>query len=217
MKTVILAVASASCLYANVASAEMEVSVYTGWQTAPHSRVTGDHPDGGTYDALIGWEGRSFEAPPYYGVRGTWWRDERLGFGLEFTHAKVYAPDSEKEAIDFNRMEFTDGLNLITVNAYRRWKNQWQNFTPYVGGGIGLAIPHVDVESAGGEKTFGYQVTGPAVRLIAGMTYDINDRYAVFGEYQFTYSDNEADLEGDGSLDTVIKTNALNFGVTLKF
>lgn len=217
MKLVILSAAAALSLGVAPALAEMEVSIYSGWQTAPHSRVTGDHPDGGSYDALIGWEGRSFEAPPYYGVRGTWWRDEKLGFGLEFTHAKVYAPDSEKEDIGFNRMEFTDGINLITVNAYRRWLNQWQNFTPYVGGGIGLSIPHVDVESAGGEKTFGYQVTGPAVRLLAGVNYDLSERFAVFGEYQFTYSSNEADLDGGGSLETEIKTNALNFGVTLKF
>ncbi|WP_116598000.1 outer membrane protein [Primorskyibacter marinus] len=217
MKLVILSAVAALCLGVAPASAEMEVSLYSGWQTAPHSRASGDHPDGGSYNALIGWEGRSFEAPPYYGVRGTWWRDEKLGFGLEFTHAKVYAPDSEKEAIGFNRMEFTDGINLITVNAYRRWQNQWRDITPYVGGGIGLSIPHVDVESAGGEKTFGYQVTGPAVRLLAGVNYDLSERFAVFGEYQFTYSNNEADLEGGGSLETEIKTNALNFGVTLKF
>ncbi|WP_417604037.1 outer membrane protein [Primorskyibacter flagellatus] len=217
MKLVILSAVAALCLGVAPASAEMEVSLYSGWQTAPHSRASGDHPDGGSYNALIGWEGRSFEAPPYYGVRGTWWRDEKLGFGLEFTHAKVYAPDSEKEAIGFNRMEFTDGINLITVNAYRRWQNQWRDVTPYVGGGIGLSIPHVDVESAGGEKTFGYQVTGPAVRLLAGVNYDLSERFAVFGEYQFTYSNNEADLDGGGSLETEIKTNALNFGVTLKF
>ncbi|SMC51090.1 outer membrane protein [Primorskyibacter flagellatus] len=217
MKLVILSAVAALCLGVAPASAEMEVSLYSGWQTAPHSRASGDHPDGGSYNALIGWEGRSFEAPPYYGVRGTWWRDEKLGFGLEFTHAKVYAPDSEKEAIGFNRMEFTDGINLITVNAYRRWQNQWRDITPYVGGGIGLSIPHVDVESAGGEKTFGYQVTGPAVRLLAGVNYDLSERFAVFGEYQFTYSNNEADLDGGGSLETEIKTNALNFGVTLKF
>ncbi|WP_435312038.1 outer membrane protein [Primorskyibacter sedentarius] len=217
MKKVILSAALALCMGAGAASAEMELSVYSGWQTAPHSRATGDHPDGGSYDALIGWEGKSFEMPPYYGLRGTWWRDERLGFGLEFTHAKVYAPDSERENIGFDRMEFTDGLNLITVNAYHRWLNRWDDFTPYVGGGIGLAIPHVDVESAGGEKTFGYQVTGPAVRVLAGVSYDLSERFAVFGEYQFTYSNNEADLEGDGTLETEIKTNALNFGVTLKF
>jgi lipid A oxidase len=104
--------------FATPALAEMEFSVYSGWQTSPHSRISGDYPGtGAEIDALIGWEGRSFEMPPYYGVRGTWWKNETLGFGLEFTHAKVYAPDSEKAAIGFSDLEFTDGLNILTVNA----------------------------------------------------------------------------------------------------
>jgi lipid A oxidase len=39
----------------------------------------------------------------------------------------------------------------------------------------------------------------------------------VFGEYQFTYSSNNVDLPEGGSLETDIKTNALNIGLTLKF
>ena len=212
-----LAVAGLTSIAALPAAAEMELSLYSGWQTAPHSRISGDYPGGGSYDALIGWEGRSFELPPYYGVRGMWWRDEKLGFGLEFTHTKVYAPDDERSALGFDNLELTDGLNIITVNAMRRWQNQWGDFTPYLGGGVGIAVPHVDVETTTGFKTFGYQYTGPAARLIAGASYDLNERFAVFGEYQFVYSSNEADLDGDGSLKSDIKTNALNFGLSLKF
>ncbi|KUF12570.1 outer membrane protein [Pseudoponticoccus marisrubri] len=200
------------------AAAEMEVSVYTGWQTAPHSRASGDYPGGGSYNALIGWEGRSGEMPPYYGLRGTWWRSETLGFGLEFTHTKVYAPEAERNALGFSSMEFTDGLNIITVNVMRRWPEHWGSATPYVGGGIGIAVPHVDVEHpASGSDTYEFQLTGPAARLTAGVSYPLNDRFSVFGEYQFTYSSNEAELDGGGSLSTDIKTNALNVGLSLKF
>lgn len=202
------------------ALAEMELSIYSGWQTSPHSRVTGDYPGTGEeFDALIGWEGRSFEMPPYYGVRGTWWKNETLGFGIEFTHAKVYAPDDEKEAIGFSDLEFTDGINILTVNAYQRWPGLWAEgqITPYVGGGVGVAIPHVDIDTTTGVETFEYQYTGPAARLTAGMSYDLNERFAVFGEYQFTYSVNSVDLPEGGSLETDIKTNALNVGLTLKF
>ena len=205
---------------ASPASAEMELSIYTGWQTSPHSRVYGDYPGtGAEIDALIGWEGRSFEMPPYYGVRGTWWKNEKLGFGLEFTHTKVYAPDDEKEAIGFSDLEFTDGLNIVTLNAYQRWPGLWAegSLTPYVGGGIGVAIPHVDVETTTGIDTYEYQYTGPAARLTAGVSYDLSDRFAVFGEYQFTYSSNTADLPEGGEIETDIKTNALNVGLTLKF
>lgn len=217
MKRAILIAGALATMGVMPAYAEMEVSVYTGWQTAPHSRISGDYPGGGEYDELIGWEGKSFEMPPYYGVRGTWWRNDKFGFGLEFTHSKVYAPDDEREAAGFDSLELTDGLNIVTVNAYRRWQDQWSGLTPYVGGGLGLAIPHVDIETTDGDKTFGYQVTGPAIKLIAGASYDLNDRYAVFGEYQFTRSWNEADLDGGGTFESNINTNAINVGLSYKF
>ena len=213
--TATLSVAAAAASQA--AAQDYELSIYSGWQTAPHSRVSGDYPGGGDYDALIGWDGKSFEMPPYYGLRGTWWRSETFGVALEFTHAKVYAPDDEREAIGFDSFEFTDGHNLLTVNAMRRWPEQWGTATPYAGAGLGIAFPHVDVETTGGDKTFGYQLTGPAVRLLAGVSYPISERVSIFGEYQFTYSSNEADLDGGGSLETDIKTNAINVGLALSF
>ncbi len=209
--------AASLVLLAQPAVAEMELSFYSGWQTAPHSRLKGDYPGGGTYNGLIGWDGKSFEMPPYYGVRGTWWKDERFGYGLEFTHSKVYAPDDEAAGIGFKNFEFTDGLNIVTANAIRRWPDQWGGVTPYLGGGLGVAVPHVDAETTGGDKTFGYQFTGPAARLIAGASYDISDRVALFGEYQFVYSHNEGDLDGGGDFETDVKTNALNVGLSLKF
>jgi lipid A oxidase len=202
----------------SAAAAEMELSIYSGWQTLPHSRATGTYPGGGKYDALIGWDGKSFAMPPYYGVRGTYWRPNNLGFGLELTHAKAYAPEKERNALGFSKMEFTDGHNILTFNVMKRWPDQWKNLTPYVGGGIGVALPHVDVtHTATGAKTYEYQFTGPAMRLTAGASYPLNDRFSVFGEYQFTYSDNEAELNGGGTMKTDIKTNAINIGLSLKF
>ncbi len=77
-------------------------------------------------------------------------------------------------------------------------------------------MPHVDVETAGG-TTFGYQLTGPAVEAVAGVKYNFNDRWAVFGEYKGTYSVNDADLDNGGTLSTNIVTNAINFGVSFSF
>ncbi|SDY22321.1 outer membrane protein [Citreimonas salinaria] len=217
MKLPAVLIGAALCA-ASPAAAEFELSAYSGWQTAPHSRISGDYPDalGGSYDALIGWDGKSFEMPPYYGIRGTWWRTATLGFGAEFTHTKVYAPEDELPA-GFDGMELTDGHNILTANVMRRWPDQWGAATPYLGAGLGLAIPHVDVEVNGGPDTFGYQVTGPAGRLMAGVSYPVSKRVSVFGEYQFTYSSNDADLDGGGSLETDIKTNALNVGLSLNF
>ena len=36
-------------------------------------------------------EGNSVELPPYYSVRATWWKADKLAFGLNFNHAKIEA------------------------------------------------------------------------------------------------------------------------------
>lgn len=198
------------------AAAEMELSFYSGYQSAPHSRI---HGEGGVVDGddyLIGWEGKPFEMPPYYGLRATWWQSETLGFGIDVNHAKVYASDEDRTAAGYDRLEFTDGLNIVTLNAYRKFPNLGWPITPYVGAGAGVAIPHVDI-TKNGKKTFGYQVTGPAVTLIAGASYPLGERMSVFGEYKGTYSQNEADIEGGGTLSTDVVTNALNVGVSFQF
>lgn len=213
----IAVVAAAVTLAALPAAAEFELSVYTGWQTSPHSTVKGSDPGGvGDFNFTAGWDGKSFEAPPYYGVRGTWWRSDTLGFGLEFNHAKVYADAESLAESGFDRLEFTDGINLLTVNVFRRFPNAPHGFTPYVGGGVGVSVPHVDVQSAGG-KTFEYQLTGPAVQWVAGASFPVSERWSVFGEYKGSYSQNKADLASGGTLETNIVTNALNLGVSLNF
>jgi lipid A oxidase len=200
-----------------LASAETQLSFYTGAQSAPHSVVSGNDPGGaGSFSFTAGWEGRSFEAPPYYGGRIIWWRSETFGWGIEFNHAKIYANTSTLGANGLSKLEFTDGLNLVTVNAFRRWPEQFGSFTPYVGAGIGVAIPHVEFDSGAGE-TFDYQLTGPAAQWIAGASYPINERWSVFGEYKGSYSSNEADLVSGGTLSTNIITNAINLGVSLGF
>lgn len=202
---------------ATAAAAEIELGVYGGWQTSPHSDTKGTLPDTGDYSEFIGWDGNPFAMPPYYGVRATYWQDNGTGWGLEWTHAKVYgAHDSAL----FDRLEFTDGLNIITVNYAKRWQNRWNQLTPYVNAGVGIALPHVDVEPANaldGGHTFEYQLTGPAARLTAGVSYELSENWNLFSEYQFTWSQNDVSLNGGGTLSTRILTNSLNVGVSYDF
>lgn len=199
------------------AAAEIELSFYTGYQTAPHSGVSGNDPGGlGAFDFNAGWEGRSFEAPPYYGFRATWWNQNDWGFGVEFNHAKVYADDATLAASGLDTLEFSDGINYLTANAFRRWTNA-SAWTPYVGVGLGLSIPHVEFEAPGGTRTFGYQITGPVVQLFGGVSYELNDSWAIFGEYNGAYSVNEADLDSGGTLETSLVTNAINVGLSYRF
>lgn len=217
MRTLSTALVILSACCPAFAAAEVELSFYGGVQSAPGSDVviSGD----GTIPSdayFIGRESRSFEPPPYYGLRATVWQTPSFGYGLDFTHNKIYSAEGDLPE-GFDRLEVTDGLNTLTVNAYRRWNAAWGDFTPYVGGGVGVAAPNVDVQYEGAEETTGYQLTGPAATWIAGATYPITEDWSVFGEYKGTYSVNTADLESGGTLETNVVTNALNFGVSFNF
>ena len=87
-------------------------------------------------------------------------------------------------------------------------------------------MPHVDIKVTGASgRTFGYETTGPAVRGIAGVKYNINEKWALFGEYQIVYSDNDATIDADpavagqtnGKLKTELLTQAINVGFSYRF
>ncbi|MBI1417096.1 MAG: outer membrane beta-barrel protein [Limimaricola sp.] len=218
MPKIVLAALLATAL-PTMSQAEVEFSFFSGFEESPHSKVTGTDPGNAVNEVLdftAGWDGKSLEMPPYAGLRATWWRTDRFGIGIEITHDKVYADDATKADNGFSTLEFTDGLNIATVNAMYRWQNQWGALTPYIGGGIGISVPHVEVTSAGG-SVFEYQYGGLAVRWMAGLSYRIDDRWSMFGEYQGTYSMNDVNLGSGGTLKTNIITNGLNIGVSYRF
>lgn len=197
-------------------SAEIELSFYTGQQSALSSDISvrGDRtiPDG---DFRQEWEGRSLEWPIYSGVRITQWRSDTFGWGLDYAHNKTEPLDGDLPP-GYDALEFTDGLNTWTINAYRRWPEVIGDVTPYVGGGVGISLPGVEITYLG-EETFNYQITGPAATWLAGVSYPVNDQWSVFGEYKGTYTENSVDLVGGGTLETDIVTNALNIGVSFDF
>lgn len=205
--------ASILALSASLAQAEMALSVYGGYQSAPHSDVeVSDGPD-----FTAGWEGRSFEMPPYYGVRGTWWMEElgqpNLGVSLDFTHAKVYADDDTLAESTWDHFEFSDGINLLTLNALYRMPIEGTKFVPYAGIGAGINVPHVEVTRASG-TTFDYQLGGATVQAQAGIAYQFNDNWSAFVEYKGNYSWVDVDIDNGATLKTDIMTNAVNAGVS---
>ena len=203
-------------LLPTTALAELEVSVYLGQQSAPPSDVTI------TGDSVIPelsfeqeWHGRSLDWPLYAGFRVTQWQTSDFGYGLDYAHNKV-EPPREANPEGFGNLEFTDGLNTWTINAYRRWQNGLGEATPYVGAGVGISAPGVEVRYQGSD-TFEYQITGVAATWLAGVTYPVTDDWSVFGEYKGTFTTNDVDLEGGGTLSSDIFTNALNVGVSFNF
>ncbi len=220
------AAAAAILLMASPAAAEFELSFYLGTQTASDSNASGYLPNGGAaFSRNVGWDGKSFDAPIYYGGRAMWWTSSNLGFGIEGTHTKAYASTTDKAAMGFSRLEFTDGHNIITANVMKRFPGAFggSNFTPYGGAGIGVAIPHVDILAVGAtNRTYDYEMTGLALRGIAGIKYALTDDWALFGEYQITWSDNDVTIDGDplganGKLRTELVTHAVNVGVSYSF
>lgn len=199
----------------SLAVAETSIGIYGGLQTLPHSSTYGIHPEtGDSYKKTFGFDGNSFDNPLYYGIRVVSW-DQHIGYGLEFTHAKAYANKTEATELGFNRLEFTDGLNIVTANIWKRWSSN-STYTPYVGAGAGIAVPHVDAKTAN-TTTYGYQLTGPAIQLTAGVEKKITNSVSTFAEYQFSYSWNEVEFENNGTMNVDLKTNALNLGLRISF
>lgn len=200
----------------SASSQDFQISAYGGWQSAPHSHVTvtGSNPE----EFTTGWDGKSFEMPPYYGVRGTWWMDSvglpNTGLSIDFSHSKVYSLAEDRPA-GWTKFEFTDGLNVLTANLLYRFDG-FGGFVPYVGAGAGITIPHVEVTRSSG-STFEYQHGGPAAQIQAGVEYRFTENWAVFAEYKGNYSLVDVEIDGGDRLKSNIITNAVNVGVSLSF
>jgi lipid A oxidase len=202
------------------ALAEFQISVYGGANTASDGEV--DLSIGalsGSFD--VDWFGDSFQKPPYYGVRGTYWLTDfarpNWGVGIDFTHAKVKADlDELPLGAVFERLEFTNGLNSVALNAlYRAPLNDW--FGLYGGAGAGVSVPHVEVTIPGVTNVREYQVTGPLVQGMVGANLDLGYGVSLFGEYKASYSWNDADLDNGGSLETDILAHHFALGASFSF
>jgi len=196
--------------------AETVVSIYGGLQSLPHSNVTGTDQASTDFAFTAGWEGKPFAMPPYYGIRVTKWIDDSWGYSLDFTHSKAYADDETLVTSGFSVLEFTDGINVLTVNALRRFQSE-HRWTPYVGFGVGISVPHVEITPTTGIETFEYQYGGLAAQFQLGVDYAINDKWSLFTEYKMNYVMLDVDMTGGGNLQTDLVVNAFNFGVSRSF
>ena len=194
------------------AGSETEFSLYGRSAGVAQSGVSGSDPGGaGTFSFSAGWDLSSAT-----GFRVTWWQGEDYGWGVDFNNAGAIADGQTLAGNGLNSLALENGLSLLTVNAYRRWHDSIAGATPYVGAGVGLAMPHVRFDG-GGTPTNSRQLTGPTVQVVAGARYPLGNQMSVFGEYQGNYFVNMAGLGSGGTLSTNILTSGLNFGVSLGF
>jgi lipid A oxidase len=190
--------------------ADIELSFYGGPQTT-HPSIIRSPGFGGD---KVNWNSEPFVIPPYYGLRAKWWSEGRLGFGLDFFHAKAFADDPA--ALGFDELNFSHGLNVLTADLWYRLPPVGR-VTPYLGAGLGVVVPHVEVRPTGGTPTANYQIAGPAATVVLGGALPVSRNWSVFTEYKATYSQIRARLDTGAPLDTNIFTDALNVGVTLRF
>jgi lipid A oxidase len=221
---------------AQVLPGQLQFSTYFGTNYAMENDLTIVRPGGTnvTYSGLR-WDANPFKSPPIYGLRVTYWLQSmpQLGFGIDFTHAKEYAqlnrlvgvsgtingvPASGTAPLSshFSHLEFTDGLNILTAHAFYRFPIGV--FVPYVGIGVGVAIPHTEIVQIGFPQTWKYQLTGVAVRGYAGLEIPIAYGWSAFGEYQLSYEElRKAPLDGGGTFDTSFINHHFHVGISYAF
>ena len=212
------------CALTLPAAAETQISVFGGANTnfSSEGKLRGvPSPLVPDETRTFDWDGDSFEMPPFWGVRGTYWLQSspQWGFAIDYAHTKAVADINYATDQTYRRLEFTDGNNLLMLDVLYRMR-PWMNGTlvPYVGGGVGVTIPHVEVTiAATGDKTFEYQCCGFAAQILAGLEYKLNAKWSLFTEGRLSYSHINADLNGGGSFETQLWTPQLAIGLSYRF
>jgi lipid A oxidase len=224
------------------ARGELDISLFTGVALTPDNDLELRHA-GGTNLTFhdVGYEGRDFESPPYYGFRGLWFPNEHSnwGFGVEFFHIKLYAETESTvrvtgqrngKSLDANEridntvqgFSISHGLNFPLADVVYRWfpaprDHGFPNcLQPYAGIGLGAAVPHVESEVFDRFHEE-YQFHGPGVQGFVGVNIDISKNLGAIFEYKLTYANlGELDIP-DGSIQITPLTNNLVFGVTFRY
>lgn len=176
----------------------------------------------GVHDFVIKnveWYTLPFENPLYYGARvQRWFAGGRAGTMIDFTHSKAYAPLKKDTKFEgtiggkpipetgqikdfFQRLEFTHGHNMLTLNGLLRVFGFSNRVAPYAGIGAGISLPHAELHLTGDPaRTYEYQYTGPNAQALAGIELRLKTG-SIFFEYKFTIADYTSHItHRDGSI-----------------
>jgi lipid A oxidase len=228
--------------FSTKAKGEVELSIFTGVALTQDNDLRLQQ-NGGTDLTFhdVSYEGRDFDTPPYYGARALWFPSEasHWGFGAEFFHMKLYAEtdstvhvtgrrngagvdDNERIDNTIESFSLSHGLNYALGDIVYRWQpgRRGEDFLghlePYVGLGLGAAIPHVE-SGVNGKFHEEYQLHGPGVEALAGMNIALTHHIGLMFEYKFTYANLDSlDIPG-GSIEVTPLTHHLVTGLTFSF
>lgn len=197
---------------------ETLLAAYGGAPWYYRSNVRFQRPDGTDLTLKdVGWDGDSLYFPIDGGARSLSWHGP-FGHMVDFLHNKAVArlgkgahgrkisngvietvdaegtwkgapaPNRIKLTDLVERMEFTHGHNMLFVTGLLRLAALSPRIVPYLGVGVGAALPHVEVwiEGEGEDKrTNEYQYAGPAAQLVAGLEMRRGNA-SYFLEYKFS-------------------------------
>ncbi len=167
----------------------------------------------------VDWAGEPFKSPIYYGARVVRWFDGgRRGAMVDFTHSKALAELDKEKSLEgtlsnapvpakavlkdiYRKLEFSHGHNMLTLNGLWRLASLAPRLSPYVGAGVGVNLPHSEVQlKAVRGRTYEYQYTGPVAQAVIGLEFRV-PRMSYFLEYKFSIANYEVPLsERDGSV-----------------
>ncbi len=204
-------VVTAFTFLAPAARAEFVLSIFSGASLVEDNDLRLHQPGANLTFHNASYRTQDFESPFYYGARLAYFlpKHSNWGFGLEFFHSKMYLETGDslqvtgsRAGVDVNDTErvnntitafsLSHGLNILAADALYRWQfgEQGRDFIsrlqPYVGGGIGVAIPHVEsqIQNVSFEE---YQLDGPAFLAFVGVNFDLAKHLGLFVEYKFSY------------------------------
>lgn len=210
---------------------ETVASGYVGAPVYHRSDLHLKRPDGTDMTLKrLGWDGDSFYFPIDGGARVIRWSGN-FGAMIDFLHNKAvsrlgrgaHGRKIENGVVEeaettgtlkggpapspllltdlFERLEFTHGHNVLIPTALVRLPSLTPAIRPYLGIGVGVAVPHVEVRFTGERPnrwTNEYQYAGPAFQALAGLELRIG-RGSYYLEYKFIWSAIDAALTGGNS------------------
>ena len=221
--------------------AEWRLEIYAGKFLPRRSDLTVRRPAAGDHITYynVKWADRSFENPLYYGLRISKFasRESRIGFELEFVHAKVYSdPEAYLTAEGrlgnqpvtgirrlgdyIQKFNISHGLNFAMANLVwrtARWRNgPFSAESPFAvfRSGVGTCLCHTEsvINGQAGEQ---YEWGGPGFQTSIGGVLPINRALSLMLEYKFTHAWLRGLKVSGGKADSGIGGSHLVFGSAL--
>jgi lipid A oxidase len=212
---------------AEAARREIQLGLYGGGNGVFNGDIFLKQPNGTDMTLKnVRWSGEPFDDPPYYGVRATYWpaRSPSLGVMIDYTHGKAISrrheeveqtgmrdgkpvPAREPVSATFTKIEYSHGLNFLTLNAVYRFRGLHRRIVPYFGLGMGIMTPHSEAARRGVARqdwTYRYEVSGPGFQGLAGIEWRVKpqSRFQPFTEVKLGYGRNHTELREGGWVET---------------